>query len=261
MADPDLKKGFARIANELLEALCCRKFTLQEIDIILCIWRFTYGYGEKMAIITFGRMEKTTLISRAHCSNTVTNLIRKGVLRRQVTPEGSMLMVVRDCDKWKVLRRQVTVTQPGNRGVTPSGNKGVTQLGNPRKKSERNLEIKDPLSPPRTKNKKPLTLPPENLIVSDHNHNLFIKKYGPAPIEALQHQSDCCMDHHRANGNVFADWNAVLRTWFKNWQTDFGKIDIAAVRARNEKTNNSNPPEVDVMTPQNFNEERFQGRD
>ncbi len=115
---------------------------------------------------------------------------------------------------------------------------------------------------PKTKAaKSPLTPPAKNFTVSEHEASKFREKYGPAPIEALQYQSDCCMDHHRAKGNVFADWNAVLRTWFKNWQTDFGKIDIATVRARNEKINNSNPPEVDIITPQNFTEERFQRKD
>ena len=122
-------------------------------------------------------------------------------------------------------------------------------------------KISDPQKPKSKATKSPLTPPPKNFTVSMHETSQFRKKYGPVPIEALQHQSDCCMDHHRAKGNVFADWNAVLRNWFKNWQTDFGKIDIATVRARNEKINNSNPPEVDVITPQNFNEERFRRKD
>lgn len=31
------------------------------------------------------------------------------------------------------------------------------------------------------------------------------------------------LDHHRAKGNLMADWNAAWRTWMRNVVTDFGR--------------------------------------
>jgi phage replication O-like protein O len=47
MADVQLEKGFTRIANELLEAICGKIHNIDYLRLILFIIRITYGYNRK----------------------------------------------------------------------------------------------------------------------------------------------------------------------------------------------------------------------
>lgn len=45
MANPQLKNGYTRISNELLDAIGKANFSATELEIVLCVVRFTYGFG------------------------------------------------------------------------------------------------------------------------------------------------------------------------------------------------------------------------
>lgn len=47
MASPQLEDGYTRIANELLEALYSSDLNGTQLKLVLCIWRFTYGFQRK----------------------------------------------------------------------------------------------------------------------------------------------------------------------------------------------------------------------
>ena len=45
MANPQLENGYTRISNELLDAIGKANFSATELEIVLCVIRFTYGFG------------------------------------------------------------------------------------------------------------------------------------------------------------------------------------------------------------------------
>ena len=47
MADPKLANGYTPIANELLEKVYQLKLNGTQFKIVMCIWRFTYGFSRK----------------------------------------------------------------------------------------------------------------------------------------------------------------------------------------------------------------------
>lgn len=47
MASPQLRDGYTRIANEILEAVYSSDLNGTQLKILLCIWRFTYGFQRK----------------------------------------------------------------------------------------------------------------------------------------------------------------------------------------------------------------------
>lgn len=110
--DPDLKDGYTRIANELLEAIYQRKFTGQEYSVLMVIMRFSYGFNRKYAPLTLKDFKKEVGIDRGHSCEIITALRKKGVVKRTV--EG--LGIRKDYRSWgvplwgdKVFRRQGTL--------------------------------------------------------------------------------------------------------------------------------------------------------
>ena len=49
MANPQKENGYTTIANELLEAIYCSKFSPTEFKMLLFIFRYTYGFNRKVA--------------------------------------------------------------------------------------------------------------------------------------------------------------------------------------------------------------------
>ncbi len=83
MADPQLKNGYTRIANELLEALIRQKLHSREWAVIMAVARHTYGYQRKTHCITGGNIATMmTTISAKHARGVVTGLLTKKILHR-----------------------------------------------------------------------------------------------------------------------------------------------------------------------------------
>ena len=51
MASPQLENGHTRIANEIMDEVIRRNFSKRQKDILHLIWRLSYGFGKKTALI------------------------------------------------------------------------------------------------------------------------------------------------------------------------------------------------------------------
>ncbi|SHM58724.1 phage replication protein O [Gracilibacillus kekensis] len=47
MANPQVENGYIRIANDLWNEVLRRDFTKRQMNLILLIWRLSYGTGKK----------------------------------------------------------------------------------------------------------------------------------------------------------------------------------------------------------------------
>ncbi len=81
-ASPQLKNGYTRIANELLESLTRQKLHGREWAVIMTVARHTYGYQRKTHCITGGTIAMMTNISAKHARGVVAGLLAKKILHR-----------------------------------------------------------------------------------------------------------------------------------------------------------------------------------
>ncbi|WP_342505895.1 replication protein [Sporosarcina sp. FSL K6-2383] len=82
MASPQKENGFTGIANEILEAVQKYKFSLNEMKIIMCVWRFTYGFNRKSHAMSLSFLENHTGLSRSRINASLKKLIEDNVLKK-----------------------------------------------------------------------------------------------------------------------------------------------------------------------------------
>lgn len=87
MASPQRENGFTPIAHEILEAMQMYKFTLNETKVIMCVWRFTYGFNRKSHELSLTFFMNHTGLSRTRINDSLKNLIECDVLLK--TQQGS----------------------------------------------------------------------------------------------------------------------------------------------------------------------------
>jgi phage replication O-like protein O len=86
MANPQKEHGYTAIANEILETIQQYKFNLNELKIVMCIWRFTYGFQRKDHEMSLTFIENHTGINRGRVNAALKNLEKQNIIRR--TQEG-----------------------------------------------------------------------------------------------------------------------------------------------------------------------------
>jgi phage replication O-like protein O len=92
IGNPQLEKGYTRIANELLQVLCFSKFSSAELRIILLLIRQTYGWRRKKAFLTASQISNACLISLRHTKRVISKLIKENVLIREKDEKGNFLI-------------------------------------------------------------------------------------------------------------------------------------------------------------------------
>lgn len=103
MASPQKENGFTPIAHEILEAIQQFKFTLNELKIILCVLRYTYGFNRKSHSMSLSFFENHTGLSRSRINKAIKNLVNNNVLI--ITKKGdaknpNTYMFNKDYDAW-----------------------------------------------------------------------------------------------------------------------------------------------------------------
>jgi len=131
MASPQLENGFARVANELLEALAGSGVTSRESKVLWAVLRETYGYSRKTRTVSYGRIAKLTRLGRQHVATLVRGLHERHYLVRSYTKGGLMMLgVQKDYQLWGT----PGATAIGNTLLPAHGTPAVTADGNPLKK-------------------------------------------------------------------------------------------------------------------------------
>ena len=78
----DLKDGYTRIANRILEALCKCPVLNRETRVLIFIMYQTYGYHHKERALSLTYIGKGTGISSQHISEIVKKLIDKKIIKK-----------------------------------------------------------------------------------------------------------------------------------------------------------------------------------
>ena len=80
MAKPQLQNGYTPIANELLEKVYQLKLNGTQFKIIMCIWRFTYGFSRKEHELSESFISSAIDTDKRQVRRELNNLIKLNVL-------------------------------------------------------------------------------------------------------------------------------------------------------------------------------------
>lgn len=151
MANPQLEEGYTSIANEILYELCKISFNGTELKVIICIFRYTFGFRRKSHKLSASFIAKWINCDSRSVKRALKTLQEKKIIicvnseQKGVTSE---LMFNKNYEQWvtgdnlvtsdKIVTSDKGVTRP----VTEPSPEPVTRLSHKKRKKE-NKNIKE----------------------------------------------------------------------------------------------------------------------
>lgn len=132
MASPQLEKGYTAIANELLEKVYQLKVNGTQFKIIMCVWRFTYGFSRDKHELSETFISKAISVHKKQVSRELNELIKYNIIiveKVATFTEPRVVSFNKDYDNWHVISREVTKTLPPNELVNATGSELVGSTG------------------------------------------------------------------------------------------------------------------------------------
>ncbi|WP_058306703.1 replication protein [Gracilibacillus massiliensis] len=148
MANPQVEKGYIRIANDLWNEIIRRNFTKRQQNIIFFIWRLSYGTGQKDCLIPTLKMFELAGIHTQDVRKELERLVDCCVLQWN---KNSMVFSInkdyRDwqitpCSKWQTKTFKQLIHTNIKRKTTTAKMEKVRKLRKPTNIKVRNLRIK-----------------------------------------------------------------------------------------------------------------------
>jgi phage replication O-like protein O len=119
MASPQIENGFTKIANELLDALCCLQLSGHEWAVVHAVIRKTYGYNKKEDWMTNTQIMALTGQSQQKVSLAKKKLVEKNI----VIENGNKTSVNKDYESWcRVTENDNSVIENGNKKLSKTVN-------------------------------------------------------------------------------------------------------------------------------------------
>lgn len=103
MANPQIEKGYTRIANELLDQVIAKNLNGTQFRLVIAIWRYTYGIkGKKSNKISLRFLSEKTNANKRQVERELSTLINRDIVRVIGTSEkgARVLQVNKDYDQW-----------------------------------------------------------------------------------------------------------------------------------------------------------------
>lgn len=112
MASPQTENGFTPIANEILEKLCELRLSGYEWQVLMVLFRKTYGWQKPHDRISLSQFGAMTKIKPSHVSRTLNKLLKKRIITQIGNTIPQIYSFQKDYDKY--LPKQ-GIPQIGNR--------------------------------------------------------------------------------------------------------------------------------------------------
>lgn len=81
MASPQLERGHTRVANEILEKIVKTNLNGTQFRIVICIWRFTYGFQRKIHEISISQIANYINASKSQIARELEVLIERKIIK------------------------------------------------------------------------------------------------------------------------------------------------------------------------------------
>ena len=120
MASPQCENGYAKLANELLEALSHTQLSGYQTRCLFFLIRKTYGWEKKSDTISLSQWCQGTGLSKAHVCHALGQLKERNI----VAKIGNEFSFVKDYTRWRALPKSATlpksaikIAEIGNRTI------------------------------------------------------------------------------------------------------------------------------------------------
>lgn len=207
MANPQLENGYTRIANETLLALSKYGLPKREMQVLLVVFRYTYGYGKKTAYIQHNIFKDETLMNSNSISKARKNLKDRNMLT--VAENGNGFGFTYRFNKnyhtWKSLPKMADPISLPKMADPPAENgneTGFLPISIKEKKKERT---------PSLQFKKKVPLPKDFCLTENMRHYAEKQRY----VADLESFTESFMTKCRAKGFKYQDWYAAWQTWLR----------------------------------------------
>lgn len=198
-----LEDGYTKIANGILESLSLTHLSPYEWQVIMTIFRKTYGFNKKSDWISLSQISEATGMKKSHASRSLGLLIK----RKIVTPGGKGAFSINtDVSTWVKLPRGVTSHHlpRGVKVVTPGGN-----LVLPRGGYTKETTTKETI----TKEKRKLK---EKNDVTENDFEQIAQHYQvPKPFVISKWEDVCNWELEKPGRMRGRDWRMTLMNWVK----------------------------------------------
>ncbi|MBU2709347.1 replication protein [Zooshikella marina] len=114
----DIKKGYTRVADELLEALCRMELSGREFRLVLTIIRKTYGFHKPKDYIALSQLADMSGIQKKHISTVIKKLVDSKILLREGQGPIKQYGINPVISEWKLVKLR-TKKAPNLEQVSP----------------------------------------------------------------------------------------------------------------------------------------------
>lgn len=95
-----LENGFARIANEILENIARAKLTATQYELILVIWRFTYGFSRKEHNLSTSFLSRATSRDGRQVQRALKDLESRKIIKQVIGNNKRMISFNKNFSEW-----------------------------------------------------------------------------------------------------------------------------------------------------------------
>ncbi len=126
MANPQKENGYTGIANEIMDKLCELKLSGSQWQIIMCVFRATYGWNKKEDYISLSQFEQKTGISRQEICKKIKLLVSRRLLLVNKCTLSNRYSFNKNWEQW-VVNKCTTQSTNAQRGSQQTHNKVVNK--------------------------------------------------------------------------------------------------------------------------------------
>ena len=123
MKNPQIEKGYTRIANEILEKLATYRISGEEWMVLLTILRKTYGFNKKEDIISISQFYSATGLAKSSICRSINKLTEKNIIYKKAIGITYLYCFNKLFNTWKVFTKK-----RGGRFIVNSVYKKVNKL-------------------------------------------------------------------------------------------------------------------------------------
>lgn len=125
MANPQVENGFTAISNELLEAIYKADITKNEMRVLFCVIRYTYGYHVESSSLSCGFIASEVGIPKQRVSEAIIGLKSKNIIivKDAEFRKPQEISIQKDYEKWGCYTEAVTENVTVTKSVTNSHEK------------------------------------------------------------------------------------------------------------------------------------------
>lgn len=207
---PQTDRGFIRIAtgtndNDILTALIKASLNATEYQVVLTVFRKTWGWNKKEDWISYTQFEKLTGKTRPSIWNAIEQLVKKNILVRD-SKQGKQTFyrVNKDFSTWQLVKSAKLVKQTKLvKKTLPTSKENLTQLVKKTKHTKETI-TKETIQKKYSSLKK----------IQKEDIEQIANKYS-VPVSFVQSKLDDLKNYCEAKGKRYKNYKSALRNFVK----------------------------------------------